>query len=182
MIENFEDYKDFILSKGLVQQKLCSYYIEWVRKFLAFHNINKSTADSLNEKLINSYLYHLEKKVESWQVNQASEALRLFIFYLSKRQKSVKSDSPDSSQKWKQFVDEMTNLLRLKHRSQSTEKSYRHWLRLFYAYLKGKDPDQITAQDIRDFMSFLAVERKVAASTQNQAFNAILFFSRHILP
>ena len=42
--------------------------------------------------------------------------------------------------------------------------------------MKNKPPKHLTDDDIRNFMKFLAINRKVAASTQNQAFNAILFF------
>ena len=56
-----------------------------------------------------------------------------------------------------------------------------HWIRGFYLFLKGKSPDDLTPADIRDFMSHLAVNRKVASSTQNQAFNALIFFYRHVL-
>jgi len=48
-------------------------------------------------------------------------------------------------------------------------------------FTRSKDPKLLTASDARDFLTFLAIERKVAASTQNQAFNALLFFYRHIL-
>lgn len=47
--------------------------------------------------------------------------------------------------------------------------------------MKNKPPKHLTDDDIRNFMKFLAINRKVAASTQNQAFNAILFFYRNVL-
>jgi integron integrase len=48
-------------------------------------------------------------------------------------------------------------------------------------FLKDKDPKKITEEELKQFLSFLAVERKVSASTQQQAFNALLFLFRHIL-
>jgi integron integrase len=47
--------------------------------------------------------------------------------------------------------------------------------------LDGKDPARIDSADVKRFLSHLAVERKVAASTQNQAFNGLLFLFRHVL-
>ena len=75
----------------------------------------------------------------------------------------------------------MKNILRLRHRSLSTERTYMYWLRSFYKHLKGTSPYELASSDVRNFMSYLAVEKRISASTQNQAFNAILFFFRHVL-
>jgi site-specific recombinase XerD len=55
------------------------------------------------------------------------------------------------------------------------------WGRRFQAFTKSKAPDRLTVADVKAYLSYLAVERKVPASTQNQAFNALLFFFRHVL-
>ena len=47
--------------------------------------------------------------------------------------------------------------------------------------MKGRSPYSLSSSEVKDFLTFLAVEKKVAASTQNQAFNAILFLFRHTL-
>ncbi len=47
--------------------------------------------------------------------------------------------------------------------------------------MKDKVPARLDSDDAQGFLTFLAVRRKVAASTQNQAFNALLFFYRHII-
>ena len=62
-----------------------------------------------------------------------------------------------------------------------TEKTYITWLRQFYRFLKGASPYSLDDTHIKNFLTYLAVERKIAASTQNQAFNALLFFYRHVL-
>ncbi len=76
---------------------------------------------------------------------------------------------------------EMKNMLRLRQRSINTEKTYLYWLRYFYHFLEGKSPGELNGWDLRNFLSHLAVERQVSASTQNQAFNALVFFYRHVL-
>ena len=50
----------------------------------------------------------------------------------------------------------------------------------FQAFTKSKPPEDLPTEDVKAFLTFLAVERKVAASTQNQAFNALLFFFRNV--
>lgn len=51
----------------------------------------------------------------------------------------------------------------------------------FQGYLAGKAPAEIGSSDVKRFLSHIAVEKKVSASTQNQAFSALLFFFRHVL-
>ena len=71
--------------------------------------------------------------------------------------------------------------IRLKHLSHRTEATYINWMRQFYRYMKGSKPSDLKSKHVTDFLTYLAIERKVAKSTQNQAFNAILFFFRHVL-
>jgi integron integrase len=72
-------------------------------------------------------------------------------------------------------------MLRLKQRSYRTEQTYIKWLRSFYVYVKPASPAELSDFHIKNFLSHLAADRHVAKSTQNQAFNAILFFFRHVL-
>ena len=62
-----------------------------------------------------------------------------------------------------------------------TEKTYMGWVRSYYRFLNGKSPHQLDQTDLKDYLTHLAADRKVAAATQNQAFNAVLFLYRHIL-
>ena len=60
-------------------------------------------------------------------------------------------------------------------------RAYRGWVRQFQAFTKSKDPKLLSDSDVKDFLTFLGVKRKVSASSQNLAFNALLFFYRHVL-
>jgi integron integrase len=71
--------------------------------------------------------------------------------------------------------------MRLHHRSVSTEKTYVGWLRGFRRFIGGKEPGDLEGRDLQDFLSYLAVEKHIATSTQNQALNAVLFLFRHVL-
>jgi integron integrase len=82
---------------------------------------------------------------------------------------------------WRPFYSDLNAEIKLRHYSQKTLKSYRGWVRQLQSFIKSKDPRQLSTSDVKDFLTHLSVERKVAASTQNQAFNALLFFYRHIL-
>ena len=89
------------------------------------------------------------------------------------------TDKPD--RQWKHVADEMVRMMRLRHLSIRTEKTYMGWIRSYYRFLKGKPPQKLNQTDLKDFLTHLAADRKVSASTQNQAFNSILFLYRHIL-
>ncbi len=75
----------------------------------------------------------------------------------------------------------MVNAIQVRHYSPKTLKTYRGWVQKFQTFTKSKDPVSISTDDVKAYLTFLAVKRKVAASTQNQAFNALLFFFRHVL-
>ncbi len=71
--------------------------------------------------------------------------------------------------------------IRLKHYSHRTEKSYVHWIRRFVLFHNRRHPRELGKLEIEAFLTHLAVDRKVSASTQNQAFNALLFLYRVVL-
>lgn len=71
--------------------------------------------------------------------------------------------------------------MRLKHLSMSSQKTYVGWLRSFGKYLGYRHPDHLAGFHVKAFLTWLAVERRVSVSTQNQAFHALLFFFRHVL-
>ena len=68
--------------------------------------------------------------------------------------------------------------LRTEHYALKTEKAYWHWIREFAAYHHGKRPSEMGGPEIHQFLSHLAINKRVAASTQNQALNAIVFLYR----
>ncbi len=75
----------------------------------------------------------------------------------------------------------MTREIKLRHYSPKTLKSYLGWARRLQAFTKSKDYMTLTQQDVVDFLSDLAVEKKLSASSQNQAFNALLFLFKQVL-
>src|SRR2546423_807841 len=71
--------------------------------------------------------------------------------------------------------------LRVKHYSLRTEQSYVDWIRRFILFHHKRHPDEMGEKEIAAFLSFLAVEKQVAASTQNQALSALLFLYEQVL-
>jgi len=75
----------------------------------------------------------------------------------------------------------LRNKLRLKHYSIRTEEAYVDWVRRFIRFHDVRHPASMGAQEVEAFLTHLAVNLKVAASTQNQAKSALLFLYREVL-
>ena len=75
----------------------------------------------------------------------------------------------------------MRSVIRTRHYSLRTEQTYIHWIKQYIFFNSKRHPSELGATDVSAFLSYLAVDRKVAASTQNQALAAILFLYRHVL-
>ncbi|MBI3755129.1 MAG: integron integrase [Deltaproteobacteria bacterium] len=82
---------------------------------------------------------------------------------------------------WDKVIGNLAAEIKMRHYSRKTLKTYADWSRKFQSYLKNKPPDELSATDVKSYLTYLAVNCKVAASTQNQALNALLFLFRHIL-
>ncbi len=79
------------------------------------------------------------------------------------------------------FLYDMLQLIRMKHYSIRTEVAYLEWVVRFFKFLNFKEVMLINGSDVSSFLSHLAIDRNVAASTQNQALNAIVFFLVNVL-
>lgn len=82
---------------------------------------------------------------------------------------------------WQKVYGRLTDEIRMRHYSPKTLRIYRNYVGKFQTFTKSIDPSLLTADHVKDFLTFLAVEKNVSASTQNLAFNSLLFFFRHIL-
>jgi integron integrase len=181
------EFQDFLLSRSLVPARNTPFYAHWVSKFLAFSNRNQDLGSNLRvQKFLN--LLKSQKKIADWQVRQAEDALQLYIFNFLDGKTSVLSPNapqtrlPDVSK----ILADMRQALRIKHYSYRTERSYLEWAERFMDYtskVKKKDVRAagLDSGDVKDFLSYLALTRKVSSSTQNQAFNALLFLFRDVL-
>ena len=81
----------------------------------------------------------------------------------------------------RKLLDQVSDVARLRHLSLRTEKTYQNWIKRFILFHGKRHPRELDAESIRAFLTHLAVEDRVAASTQNQAFNALLFLYKQVL-
>jgi integron integrase len=81
----------------------------------------------------------------------------------------------------KKLLDLYRESLRVRHYSHRTEVTYISWVRQFILFHKKRHPREMGVDEINAFITYLANEKNVAASTQNQAISSILFLYRHVL-
>jgi integron integrase len=81
----------------------------------------------------------------------------------------------------RQLLKEVQLRIRARHLSYRTEKTYLHWIRRYIRFHDRKHPRQMGAPEVEGFLTALAVDNRVSASTQNQALAAILFLYREVL-
>jgi len=79
------------------------------------------------------------------------------------------------------LLDQVRQAIRTRHYSDSTEKAYVHWIKRFIFFHNKRHPAEMGEADIAKFLSSLATDARVSASTQNQALNALLFLYRAVL-
>jgi integron integrase len=79
------------------------------------------------------------------------------------------------------LMGQVSDALRSRHYSPRTERVYRGWVGRFILFHGGQDPSILGEREINEFLTHLAVERHVAASTQNQALAALLFLYRNVV-
>jgi len=79
------------------------------------------------------------------------------------------------------LLDQVRHVIRKKHYSIRTEQAYTDWIKRFILFHGKKHPKDMGESEISQYISFLAVKKNVAASTQNQALNAIVFLYKQVL-
>src|SRR5574337_517254 len=101
------------------------------------------------------------------------------IYHLPSRD----NEKPKSGQQIKkeQLLDKLSKAIRLKHYSKATERAYVGYVGEYIDFRLKRRSQTQGAQAIEEYLTYLAVEKRVAASTQNIAFNALLFFYRRVL-
>jgi integron integrase len=79
------------------------------------------------------------------------------------------------------LLDRVREAIRVRHYSRRTEEAYAHWIPRYVVFHRKAHPATLGADAISKFLTWLAVDRRVSASTQNQALSALLFLYREVL-
>ncbi len=79
------------------------------------------------------------------------------------------------------FLDKVRAAIRVRHYSLDTERTYLLWIKRFIYFNKKRHPAEMAEPEVAAFLSYLAITRNVASSTQNQALNALVFMYKNVL-
>jgi integron integrase len=108
------------------------------------------------------------------------ESARVYPLNRNRFERSTAVTAPTAPSKPK-LLDQLRQAIRTRHYSYRTEKAYVHWIKRFIFFHKKRHPSDMAETEIAQFLSALASESHVSASTQNQALNALLFLYREVL-
>ena len=169
------DYEQYIINHNFVESSKSRYYVGWVRRFMGMKLSNQ-----LSEfEKVNQFCESLavDPNFEEWQLRQAKHAVEL---YLNMFLKHVQAETTVSDPETFNYLNSLKIALRLKHYAYRTEQTYTDWSRRYLVYCREMKYNPKESSSVKLYLSFLAVKQEVAGSTQNQAFNAILFLFRNV--
>ena len=124
-----KDFQRFLSEKKMANPNSIPYLSIWVAN--CYDSFDLSLTQPLNETQKQEFIAQFTKNHEDWQVKQAQDALRLFQFFQGNNLFNKDKTNLSHLEKWQNLEKQTRKLLRLKHRSQSTEKAYINWLRSF---------------------------------------------------
>jgi len=191
-----------------IPERLHRFYRKWLRFYFDF--CQRYGHDPSRPESLQPFLAKLAEKRQPGNLrNQAAHAISIYQdgpsrlssapFSPAQRERSPRDEDTGSpagdvepapvrierhnpgSSNWGPAYAALKSEIAIRHYSPKTLRAYSSWVHQLQAFTQSKDPGSLGSDDVKAFLSFLAVERGVSASSQNQAFNALLFFFRHVL-
>jgi hypothetical protein len=160
-------------------------YVDWVRRFIFFNA--KRHPRELGADEVKRFLDYLagEGQATLFQQAEAGRALRfLYEVQLEKPlpgiviARGLPEEVPATDAKPQaapKLLDQMRHVLRVRHYARRTEDSYVDWVKRYIFFNNVRHPAALGAPEVSRFLTHLAVEGHVSASTQSQALNALVF-------
>ncbi|MCF6249585.1 MAG: integron integrase [Desulfobacula sp.] len=177
------------------------FYKKWLRYYIDF--CFKYDHDQKKPESLQDFITKLrEKKQTEQQQKQAYETILIYFnlydihpnwlkninfkkeqtntgLKVREKRSRFKTLSPEGV--WKSVYSQLSDEIKVRHYSPKTYQAYSKWVHKFEKFIKSKALELIVVDDVKRFLTFLAVEEHCSASAQNQAFNGLLFFFRNIL-
>jgi len=194
----WERYRQVVLDAG-VKEGVDVWYRRYVERFIRFlrpRRLREAQPSDIAEFLLR---IHRQADSECWQWRQADKALRLLYQQLVRTPwaaewsvplplEEVAESVPSADfglgplyQDWGAWgvpLERMVKALRFLHYSYRTEQSYMEWAERFVRTVREQEVGSVGGVEVKRFLEELATRGRVAASTQNQALNALVFFFR----
>lgn len=199
-------YRHLVVESG-VPAKNADWFVRWAQKFA--DSSKKKPLRERSAADIHKFLIELsiQPGIQPWQIQQAEKALLILYQDFLKQDLGLASDqtlmpveeksafnknprskfkdplisNPEKNNRWEEYLVRFRSAMRVRHYSIRTERAYEQWVSRLLSFHKSKSPEFLNTDDIQRYLNYLAEKRKVAASTQNQALNAIVFFFKEVL-
>lgn len=186
---------DTVLTKKNVPPAIRAQYLKWLRYYLDFcskyqyepndHTNFKPFGQKMKDKgqieqqrkqaFDAVSIFHEIQKQDSAQ--DGSVVLKKNKANVARKKGRLKATNAD----WTPLFNGLDSEIKVRHYSPKTLTAYNGWVKQIQAFTKSKAPQLLSSKDVKAFLTHLGVTRKVSASSQNQAFNALLFLFRHVL-
>ncbi len=158
-------FEEQLRALGLVREKELPYMVSWVRHYI---DLGFPGDEEYAEILLDEGRW-------DWQVRQALDAVKLY-----RKMMGVEDGAAEGSDEEVSPLALLVRKLRVRQYSRRTVKAYSHWCGRYLSFCVERELDPNADAAFVSYLSYLALKRRVAASTQNQAFNAILFLFRNV--
>jgi integrase-like protein len=137
--------------------------VSWARAFILFHN--KRYPSELGLPEVTHFLEHVVKTSAAPLPALAQARAALTLLYSSVLGRDL-GELPQPRPP--RVLDQLRLVLRVRHYSRRTENCYVHWARRFILFHRKRHPRTMSAAEVEQFLTHLAVDERVSASTQNQ--------------
>lgn len=203
-VKRFWDAFKACVEENRVPPDRSAFYVKWVQAFVDF--LPEKRLRERSREDIEAFLAQLAKRpgIKDWQIRQAEHALKILYEAFLPNYSPENAETPpvkasegknaprlpvgkgafrdkvipgEVERLYSRLIDALRGEIRSRHYSIRTEKAYVDWVRRFIAFHAYAHPEKIDAtRSVKQYLEYLATAREVAASTQNQALNALVFF------
>lgn len=167
----------------LIKKKLWNkayFYKKWLRYYLDF--CQKYHHAAFDTESLPLFIKKLQEKQQSEAYQRQAYQAILLYYPLVQSDVQTKEDSgKNRAMAWNKALEGLEAEIKLRHYSPKTLRAYKNWVKKFQGFNLNKDILSLSSSDVKAFLTDLVLKKQVAASTQNQAFNALLFFYRHVI-
>jgi len=178
LLDHGPDDPEKYIAKLLEQGRLTDWQL--CQAIDAIHTVYMSLAVSWLGKIDWNYLKDSTRTIGPNHSTLARES-QLEPKEVEKEQKQDESNTQKARSDHAAIIDSLRNEVRRRRYSIRTEQAYEGWICRFIAYNNNTSPQSLREPEVVEFLQYLAIERQVAASTQNQALNALVFLYGQVL-
>ena len=177
-----QEFAQYLRQRLLLPDAGVTAYVSWARLFLEFA---RPVRELGFEECLERFLAELGRTRgrPQWQIGQAKDALHVYYYQFRTSAGRETATGHGDGPNVPELLAGLRTVIRRRRYAYATEKGYAEKVRAFFAYRVriGLADRPIVPEDVVNYLTHLAMHKRVAKSSQNGAFYALLFFFRHVL-